>query len=156
MTVRDVWHTGFTVSDLERSILFYRDGLGLTLRHRQTQANAYTSRLVGFADACLRVAQFALPGHDSRSGHVLELAEYVNPPGETSQPRNNRIAAGHLAFEVDSIDELVPRLTNAGATFLSHPQSITDGINRSGRTVYLRDPDGITLELVEPPRSPAP
>jgi len=153
VSLRDVWHTGFTVSDLDRSIVFYRDGLGLTLGHCQTQANEYTSKLVGFPGATLRVAQFTLPGHESRSGHVLELAEYVNPRGEAIVPQNNRIAAAHLALEVDNIDELSPALIAAGATFLSEPQSITEGINRSGRTVYLRDPDGITLELVEPPRS---
>ncbi|MEX0743631.1 MAG: VOC family protein, partial [Actinomycetota bacterium] len=55
--LRGVWHFSFTVSDLDRSIAFYRDLVGLELVHTQEQDNTYTRRLVGFPDAVLRVAQ---------------------------------------------------------------------------------------------------
>jgi len=144
------------VRDIERSITFYRDALGLTLRHRQIQDNAYTARLVGVPGARLSVAQFTLPaGTSGRSGHVLELIEYERPRGDAVEPAINRIGSAHLAFEVDDIDALRARLEAAGATFFSETQEITAGINRGGRAVYLRDPDDITLELVEPPATPA-
>ena len=56
-----VWHFSLTVSDLERSIAFYKQ-LGLELLLVQEQANAYTSRLVGYENAHLKVAQFIIPG----------------------------------------------------------------------------------------------
>jgi catechol 2,3-dioxygenase-like lactoylglutathione lyase family enzyme len=155
MTVRAVWHTGFSVVDIDRSIAFYRDALGLTLRHRQIQDNVYTAHLVGIPGARLSVAQFTLPGGSmTGSGHILELIEYERPRGGAIEPANNRIGAAHLAFEVDDLDALRARLEAAGATFLSETQEITGGINRGGRAVYLRDPDGITLELIEPPPVP--
>jgi catechol 2,3-dioxygenase-like lactoylglutathione lyase family enzyme len=152
---RNLWHVGLVVSDIERAIAFYRDALGLELRHRQEQANPYTSRLVGYDGASLKIAQMVIPGWTSRSGHVVELIEYVNPAPDRVAPENARIGAAHLALEVADIDALRPGLEAAGATFISDPVDITAGINQGGRTVYLRDPDGITLELCEPPELPA-
>ena len=78
-----VWHFSFTVSDIEQSIRFYRDVVGMELIHTQEQANAYTRNLVGYPDAHLKVAMFRIPGwHVGRSGHMLELIEYVAPKGE--------------------------------------------------------------------------
>ncbi|HKC30035.1 MAG TPA: VOC family protein [Jatrophihabitans sp.] len=153
MTVHGVWHVGFSVRDIEASIRFYSEGLGLTLVHRQSQDNDYTHKLVGYPDANLNIAQFAITGVEGpASGHVLELIEYVTPRGEQIDPQNNRIAAGHLAFEVDDMDATVARLRELGARFVSDPVQITAGINKGGRTVYLYDPDGVTLELLQPRR----
>ena len=151
----DLWHVGLVVSDIERAIAFYRDALGLELRHRQDQANPYTSSLVGYEDASLRIAQLRLPGGSAaRSGHLVELIEYVNPAPDRVEAVRARIGAGHLSLEVTSIAELRPRLEAAGAVLVNEPVEIVAGINRGGRAVYLHDPDGITIELVEPPPTP--
>ena len=154
-TLQDLWHVGFVVRDIEAAIRFYTEALGLTLRHRQVQENEYTADLVGYPGAKLKVAQFQLPGRaPSRSGHMVELIEYVRPPGEPTEPENKRITAGHLAFEVDHIEPMKARLEAYGATFYSGILDITAGINAGGKAIYLRDPDGITLELIEPPEVP--
>jgi catechol 2,3-dioxygenase-like lactoylglutathione lyase family enzyme len=151
MAVRSIFHTGFVVRDLDVSIRFYADGLGLRLRHRQTQDNDYTRSLVGYEDACLRIAQFQLPdGDPPPSGHVLELVEYQTPQGAPADRERNTIGAGHLAFLVDDIEAMTARLTALGATPLSPPAQITEGINRGGSAVYLYDPDGVMLELLQP------
>jgi catechol 2,3-dioxygenase-like lactoylglutathione lyase family enzyme len=152
----DLWHVGLVVSDLERAVAFYGDALGLELRHRQDQANAYTAQLVGYQDASLRIAQMRLPGGwGARSGHLVELIEYVNPAPDRVESVRARIGAGHLALQVTSIADLVPRLLAAGAVLVNPPVDIVAGINKGGRAVYLTDPDGITIELVEPPAVPA-
>ena len=154
--ITSVWHVGFSVSNLERSIAFYRDGLGLVLHHRQTGDNPYTRTLVGYPDAIIHVAQFVIEGVEPPpSGHVLELIEYEQPKGEHLEPSNARIGSGHLAFTVDAIDEAARRVTEHGGVLLSEPVEITAGINTGGRAVYLRDPDGITLELLQPPHKKA-
>jgi lactoylglutathione lyase len=153
VAIHTVWHVGFSVRDIEASISFYTAGLGLELVHRQSQSNPYTSALVGYPDASLHVAQFAIAhAAPPPSGHVLELIEYVVPRGEQIKSENSRIASGHLAFEVDDIYDRVERLRTFGAVLVSEPVEITAGINAGGRTVYLRDPDGITLELLQPRR----
>jgi lactoylglutathione lyase len=149
--VRSIFHVGFVVRDLDASIRFYCDGLGLVLRHRQLQHNAYTATLVGYHDAALEVAQFRFAaGEPPRSGHILELVSYERPPGGPADRERNTIGVGHLAFLVDDIFEYVDRLKAMGAEFVSEPVHITEGINTGGWTVYLRDPDGVNLELVQP------
>lgn len=151
-TIKDLWHVGFVVRDLDRSVRFYRDVVGLTLRHRQTQDNEYTSRLLGYDGARIHVAQFDLPvGRGSRSGHILELIEYERPPAEECAAENARITAGHLAFEVDDLDAVRERIEAGGGHFYTEAVDITAGKNRGGRAVYFRDPDGVSLELLQPP-----
>jgi catechol 2,3-dioxygenase-like lactoylglutathione lyase family enzyme len=147
-----VWHFSFTVADIERSIIFYRDVLGFELIHRQEQANEYTRRLVGYADAHLKVAQFALPGQPrGRSTHDLELLEFVAPRGTRGDIGICNPGAAHLAIGVDDLADQYRRLTNAGVHFFSPPNLITAGINQGGYTCYFHDPDQIVLEMVQPP-----
>jgi catechol 2,3-dioxygenase-like lactoylglutathione lyase family enzyme len=154
MAVRSIFHVGFVVRDLDASIHFYTAGLGLRLRHSQTQDNDYTRSLVGYADASLRIAQFQLPeGEPPESGHILELIEYVAPEGGPADLERNTIGAGHLAFLVDDIETMTASLAALGATPLSQPNEITAGINKGGKAVYLHDPDGIMLELLQPANS---
>jgi catechol 2,3-dioxygenase-like lactoylglutathione lyase family enzyme len=153
MPVRSVWHAGFTVDDIEASIAFWTDAVGMVLRHRQIQENEYTSLLVGFPDVRLSVAQLRLPeGGYGASGHVIELIEYQRPAGHRVEPDNAAIGSGHIALEVDDIEATRERCERMGATFLSRTLDITAGINRGGKAVYGRAPDGITFELVQPPQ----
>ena len=147
------WHFSFTVSDLERSVAFYCDLLGMRLVHRQEQANEYTARLVGYKDASLKVAQLTIDGLPAtRSGHLLELVEYVHPDCEPTDTAICRPGTAHLAFEVKatSTASMIAWLAS-GVRFKSPPNAITSGINQGGHTCYFLDPDDITLEMVEMP-----
>jgi catechol 2,3-dioxygenase-like lactoylglutathione lyase family enzyme len=151
------WHFSFTVSDIDASVAFYRDLLGLELIHQQDQDNDYTRALVGFPDASLRIAQLAVPGQPvGISGHHLELVEYVVPRGAPYGQGRNRPGAAHLAFCVTDAPATHRRLSAAGVRFVSPPQAITSGVNTGGSTCYFLDPDDITLELVQPPPSRMP
>ncbi len=148
------WHASFHVSDLDHSVIFYRDAVGMTLVHTQEQANEYTSSLVGYLDAHLRVAQLSVsPVNTSVSGHDLELVQYVSPKGHRQDPARFHPGSGHLAFAVADIDERHAEMTKAGVRFVSSPNYITSGINEGGAACYFLDPDDITLELVQPPPS---
>ncbi|MEK3935564.1 VOC family protein [Sporosarcina sp. FSL W7-1349] len=147
-----LWHTSFTVENLDKSIPFYRDLLGLTLVHEQAQNNEYTRKLVGYPDANLKVAMFSIDGLDvGPSGHVLELVEYVSPKGLEVPEGTVHTRSAHLAFRVTDIFQTVHRLTEHGVAFKSEIVAIQEGRNKGGYTVYFKDPDGITLELVQPP-----
>ena len=147
-----VWHFSFTVGDLDRSIAFYRDLLGLELVHSQVQDNAYTRRLVGFPDAILRVAQLAVPGQPRAiSTHDLELVEYVRPRGVRRDARICDPGTPHLALAVRDARAMYGRLVGAGVRFVSSPNAITAGVNEGGYACYFHDPDDIVLELLQPP-----
>ncbi len=145
------FHFSFTVSNLERSIAFYRDVVGMKLVHTMVHDQPYTSVQVGFKDALLKVALFTIEGiPESRSGHLLELIEYVNPRGEPTDTTTNRPGAAHLAFQVDDLRAAYERMKALGVRFKSEPVRITAGRNEGGWTVYFLDPDNITLEMVQP------
>jgi catechol 2,3-dioxygenase-like lactoylglutathione lyase family enzyme len=152
LPIRSIFHVGFVVRDLDSSLRFYCDGLGLVLRHRQLQRNAYTASLVGYPDAALEIAQLKLSDVEAPpSGHVLELICYERPPSRRADLERSTIGAGHLAFVVDDIYETAERLRSFGARLINEPVRITEGINTGGWAVYFHDPDGVTLELVQPP-----
>ena len=151
MSVRSIFHVGFVVSDLDASLRFYCEGLGLELRHRQLQNNAYTSSLVGYPDAILEIAQLRLPDAEPPpSGHVIELISYERPAGAPADLERSTLGAGHLAFVVDDVFETAARLRSLGAQLINKPVRITEGINAGGWAVYLHDPDGVCLELLQP------
>ena len=150
--VKAVWHFSFTVSDIEQSIAFYRDILGMELVSTQEQSNPYTRKLVGYPDAHLRIAMFKTPaGTCSPSSHVLELVEYVAPAGERIDTSTCNVGSAHMAFVVDDIFATYEVWRQQGVRFKSDPVAIEAGVNQGGYTVYFLDPDDITLEIIQPP-----
>jgi lactoylglutathione lyase len=151
-----IWHFSFHVSDLDRSVEFYSDVLGMDLILKQEQANAYTAALVGYPEAHLKVAQLAVPGRSKNavSTHDLELVEYATPKMAPSKLERALPGTGHLAFAVEDIDAEYERLVGLGVRFVSGPNVIASGVNKGGGACYFLDPDEITLELVQPPRRP--
>lgn len=145
------FHFSFTVSNLERSIEFYRDIVGMKLVKTAVHDQPYTSIQIGFQDAYLKVAQLTIEGIPAaRSGHLLELIEYVNPRGQPTDTTTNRPGSAHLAFQVDDLQAEYQRMKALGVRFRSEPVRITAGPNEGGWTVYFLDPDHITLEMVQP------
>lgn len=145
-------HTGFTVADIERSIVFYRDLLGMTLVSRQEGQRPYLAAITGFPDVYLKTA-FLKATPDAE--HVLELLEYVSHPAPATPRETNRPGNGHICFRVTDLQAIHQSLTAQGVTFISPPTPITSGVNVGTLSCYLRDPDGFTIELAQPPGSDA-
>jgi len=145
-----VHHVGITVSDIEQSIAFYRDILGLTLvRRRPHVATGYVARQTGYPGVQLSVA--SLQTHNG--GPSIELAQYLNQQGEPLAAATNQPGSCHLCLVVSDLSGCHADLKTKGVEFKSEPVSITEGPNKGGLVVYLRDPDGYTIELFEPPLS---
>ena len=147
MKVESMYHTGFTVSDIERSIEFYRDGLGLTLFRRQTGTAPYLSTITGFAGVKLEIALLKTPD----GGSMLELLQYVSHPAPATDRETNRPGNAHVCFKVADIHEACAALKRRGVRLISDPAEITAGVHQGAWGVYLRDPDGFTVELYQPP-----
>lgn len=150
MKLTGVFHTGFTVSDIERSIAFYRDVLGMHLAHRQEGTAPYLGVVTGFPGARLQIAFLKVTPDDS---YALELLQYVSHPAEPTDRATNRPGNGHLCFTVDDIHEWHRKLSALGVELRSEPVRITAGVNEGAYAVYLRDPDGFTIELYQPARA---
>jgi lactoylglutathione lyase len=151
--VQQIHHTGFTVSDLERSVSFYTDLLGCEVVTRHERRGGYIAELLGVADAHVRLAQLRLP----TAPHVLELMAYVAPPPLRGATGPRVIGAAHVCFDVGDLAGLHARLEAAGVRSVGALVRMDSGPNAGGSSVYVLDPDGIVVQLREtPPRRDAP
>ena len=139
-------HTSFTVAHLELSLAFFRDDLGLEVLGSREVCDDYFGQIVGLPGCVVRAALIRLPG-----GHHVELFEYLHPRGQSVSPRPCDPGSSHLALLTDDLTALYQKLKASGVNLVSEPILITAGPNRGGYGVYLRDPNGILLELFQPP-----
>ena len=115
-------HTMVRVTDLEASLAFYRDALGLeVIRQREYPQGRFT------------LVYLAAPGD---SDAQLELTYNWGPEVYTGG-RN----FGHVAYEVDDIYALCQRLQEHGVTINRPP--------RDGHMAFVRSPDNISVELLQ-------
>jgi glyoxylase I family protein len=139
-------HTGITVSNLERSLAFWRDVLGFELSHRAHQTGALAAEITGVADAEILIAVVKAPGHK------IELLEYRAPADRTHlRPRPCDVGSVHVALTVDDLDAVLETIAASGWKTAGKPQTLTIGPNAGKRVIYVRDPDGTTIELMQPP-----
>ena len=152
MEVEWMNHTGFVVSDMERSLAFYRDLLGLKEERNQILEGEFISELVGYPDARLHIMY--LGSGDMR--HSVELIQYLNPTGTpAAMPERHQVGASHLGVIVDDLDAFYAELSSRGVRFVS-PPAIRPGAvyPMASKGCYMQDPDGNWLELLERPAAP--
>ena len=142
-------HMGLQVADLERSVEFYRDVLGFTVVFAWNPQAEYIRTLVGYPGADIHAAVLRLPGADV----VLELLEYRNVERSAVDTGTANPGTAHIAFFVDDLDTLYADLVARGVGSVSEPVTPTIGPNEGGRAVYMLDPDGIRVELIQTRRS---
>ena len=122
-----ILHTCLNVSDMDRSISFYRANLDLSLASRREikQNNAEIAFL------------------KDEAGNAIELTHW----------RDKKIVEGdnfdHIAFEVDDVQSAVEKLRKNGVTIAMEPYSLQGS---TSRIAFVKDPDGNWLELIQPSR----
>jgi lactoylglutathione lyase len=123
-------HTALRVSDLEKSIAFYTDLLGMTLfRRRENEKRAETVAYVGYGEEA--------------SSHAIELIKHhADPQGFT-----HAVAYGHIALGVPDIESLSRKLMAAGVSFILPPQHNRPG--SKNKLAFIKDPNGYEIELTE-------
>lgn len=140
-------HTSFTVSNMERSLRFYRDLLGMQVLVDQTPDAEYLGEIVGYTGLRLHTVFLCIPG---QPGCRLELNEYLNHQGVAGDLATNQVGSAHVAFTVEDIHQFYQELCQHGVRFKSPPVPITAGTNRGAFAAYFADPDGIPLEVIQP------
>jgi len=137
-------HVCFTVTDIQRSIKFYSDILGLQLREGPRDVNGEGSNTpiyTGLPEARLRVASLQL-----YRGATLELIQYLSPQGEKMvSTRRCDVGSAHICFTVDNALTIFEEFKAKGVSFVSEP--LED--SRGNFMFYFYDPDGYTLEITE-------
>lgn len=146
LELQAVHHVGLVVKDLDRSIYFYHDVLGLPFANEPTPwfDGPELEKGVGVPGATLRqVSMWVGPNS------TMELIEYGNRELDNPVPPNNALAAAHVCFKVADINATKAELESRGVVFYSDVNVVDSGPLAGWRWCYFSDPDGLALELVE-------
>jgi lactoylglutathione lyase len=130
MHVTKLLHTRMRVSDIDQTIRFYTDVLGLEVVERKTSPR-------GSHLAFLKVPN---------SEELIELASF--PPSGPVKVQEDLV---HLAFQVESLEETVKALNSKGVKITDGPTTTSSG----SRFIFIDAPDGYEIELIERPTGTA-
>jgi len=128
MKVRKLLHTRYRLNDLEKSVKFYREGLGLeeVRRHKSPRGS--------------ELVFLKTPG----SEELIELCSF--PAGGPVQVQADLT---HLAFEVDNLEKFASHLSAHGLKYSDGPHYKENG----GGFAFIDAPEGYEVELIQPARS---
>lgn len=140
-------HFEISTQDMERAIAFYRDAFGMRLvADREVEPGGFVEQVTGVEGARVRIVH--LQGY----GFNFELLHYREPGGEARAREPNHTGSAHLCFVTDDIDADCERLRGVGVKIRSRdgrPITVVGGPNDGGKALYVEDPDGNAVELVQ-------
>lgn len=145
-----IYHVGLTVSDMDRSIRFYRDILGLEFQGEILMEGPETEAMFQKKNCRARVAY--LNGAGDASLPPVELIQFVGMDIMRQKADLFTSSISELCFYTKDIDAAYKKLTEEKVECLSGPQYFdftSAGFGKS-RAFYFRDPDGIILEMMQP------
>lgn len=149
--VSGFFHGGIAVSDMERSLAFYRDTLGLEIHFDVTiDAVDYVRAVHGIEMTDARLVYLVVPGTDDV---FVELIEYHGIDAAALAPRAWDPGTGHLCFHVS--DAAALHALAIGRGYRSNSEGAVEvpiGPNAGGLAAYLIDPDGYHVELFQRPQ----
>ena len=148
MGVQRLSHIGICVSDLDRSLAFYRDVLGFRERSSLTVSGADSEVLLDLEDVKLRAVYL------ERDGTRLELLCFDAPghTGETGPQPVNRLGLTHLSLRVSDLAATALAAERGGGSVLAGSRIASERYGT--RAIFITDPDGLRIELLEAPGSP--
>lgn len=144
--ITGVDHFGVTVGDVDRALAFWRDLLGLEEVGRGVVEWEHLDRLVALADTKIEWVELRIPG-----GGTIELSRYHRPVGEPVAPgEENEPGRSHVSLLVEDLAGTLAHLRAAGVRSRTpDPVDIPVGAYAGSKAVYVFDPDGVEIELIE-------
>ena len=140
-------HTSFTVADLDTAVRFWTEALGFEAASVSERHGAWQEPVTGVPGARLRVAH--LYGY----GHHMEFIQYLAGAGDAVAMTPNMPGVAHVCLEVEDIHATTRRLFDLGATPQGEMVRVNEGSEPGSWAGYIRDPNGIVIELLELPKS---
>ena len=143
--ISEVDHTGITVSSLKDALDFWVDVLGF--QHLYTwefENTPFIENLVGVEGAEMSLAM--VEGY----GHRVELIEYQAPTDrKILRPRSCDVGSVHIGLYIEDLDVALARVAEAGWLPVAVPQTVQGGERDGMRLIYVRGPDGVTIEFMQ-------
>lgn len=147
--IHEVMHIGVTVRDMDKSIAFYRDILGLKFQGELIMEGKETDLLFARKNCKVRVAY--LNGSEEMIAPPVELIQFLSEPAKADAADLAKTSISEICFKVRDIDAVYKHLVAHSVECLSEPQFFdftASGFGKS-KALYFKDPDGIILELME-------
>lgn len=141
--MKTVRHFGIVVTDIEKSLHFYKDLLGLKIKRDMLEQGKFVDDILGLKNVKVRTIKMLA----DEGNTLVELLWYQSHKGK--QIKNKKIfgiGPSHLALTVDNLENLYQKLKLEGVKFNCPPQISPDG---KAKVAFCYDPDGVPLELVE-------
>ena len=137
-------HLGICVSDLERSLRFYCDGLGFEKAESHPIGTEFAA-LMDLPDVAV-TSQFI-----RRGTTAVELLAFTVPePVGTSERRPvHQLGLTHLSFRVRDVASVAARLVELGGAIVDSSRTTIDLGGTALEFVYCTDPDGVRVELMD-------
>ena len=136
----ELFHVGLTVKNLERSLAFYRDVVGMKEGERLEVKSKAFDTLTNNPGAQLKVA------HLTAGPFMLQLIEYAAAGGTTLDLHHNNVGSPHMSFYVPDIEAKYREVQQRGEV------KITSGLVQIAptmRSFYTEDPDGVPVEFLQ-------
>lgn len=137
-------HIGICVSDLDRSVRFYCEGLGFMLAESHTVGTEF-AHLMEVDDDVVLQSQFI-----RKDGMSIELLKFHSPgeEGDGGRRRMNERGLTHLSIRVDDVDTVATTIFALGGEVLMHTRTT---LATDLDFIYCTDPDGTRIELMRLP-----
>jgi catechol 2,3-dioxygenase-like lactoylglutathione lyase family enzyme len=124
---------------------FFTEGLGLPLLAKGPRDPAFIEKVTGVPGATVEVAFVQAPGHR------IELFHYSSPTERRRHDiRPSDQGFAHLALDVTDFDRVIDAARGFKFEPIHAPLQVTSGPNAGSFAAYLRDPDGLTIEIIGP------
>ena len=140
--IKDIRHFGIVVSNLEKSLKFYRDLLGLKITRVMDESGKYIDNMLSLDSVQVKTVKM----ESANGGTLIELLEFKSPSSNVIHKEFFDIGASHVAFTVNNLDECYSFLSSSGIKFNSTPQISPD---KKAKVAFCFDPDNTPIELVE-------
>ncbi len=148
LPIARITHVGIGVSDLQRSLRFYRDLLGFTWEHELDVEGEPTDTLLRLRGTKLHAEYL------TRDGVRIELLHFASPPAPPRPERPmNQHGLTHLSFRVTDMDAVLEAIRAAGERVLE--ETVIRFPEWQSAACMILDPDGQVIELVQAPGDPA-
>lgn len=141
--MKAVRHFGIVVQDMEKSLHFYRDLLGLRIKRDMQEEGEFIDTILGLQKVKVHTVKMASDNGDT----FVELLEYASHKGEKREHYEIfDLGASHVAFTVENVEQVYAHLKEQGIAFTCPPQVSPDG---KAKVTFCFDPDGVPIELVQ-------
>ena len=134
-------HAGIIVKDMEKSLEFYKDFLGLKIIQDFEDDSEYINKITGLNNCKAHFIKLKM-----LDGTVLELLEYPTHRTKPHEISIINVGIAHIALRVSSTQKSYEFLSKNGVRVLSEPILSSEGF---AKVFFCLDPDGVRVELVE-------